>query len=327
MMKISIEEHWGNLDTSKIIQKYLEEENFLTVDPDLMPSVQPKMGVDGFETHRLPEMDENEVVMQVISLGSPGIQAIENTQEAIELAKRLNDLQHEIINRNPTRFAGFAALPLQDPQAAADELERAVKQLGFKGAMVQGHSRGEYLDDEKFWCVWEQAAELEVPIYLHIRDSLKDQIKIYDGYPELLGPTWNWGVEAGTHAMRIICSGVFDAFPKASLILGHLGELLPYFLGRMDEGFILTGGKKKGKLKKMPSAYVKENILVTTSGLWQPEALLCAIGALGADRVLFAADYPFVDTKTAVELIEKTPLSEDVKKQIYYDNAKRILRL
>jgi 2,3-dihydroxybenzoate decarboxylase len=128
-------------------------------------------------------------------------------------------------------------LPLQDPKAAADELERAVAQLGFKGALVNGHTNGEYLDERKFWGVWERAEQLGVPIYLHPADSPSDQMKIYQGYPGLRSAVWNWTVETATHALRIICSGIFDAFPKVTLLLGHIGEALPYTLQRIDEGY------------------------------------------------------------------------------------------
>jgi 2,3-dihydroxybenzoate decarboxylase len=191
--------------------------------------------------------------------------------------------------------------------------------------MIQGHTNGEYLDEQKFRVLWERAEALEVPIYLHIMEPSREAKKIYEGHPELEGPIWSWGVEAATHALRIIGAGVFDAFPKAILILGHLGESLPYLLGRLDEGYIMAF--KARKLKKLFSQYIKENILITTSGKYQPEALVCAVSALGADRILFAADYPWVNLKEAVEFIERTPLSDPDKEKIYHLNAERWLKL
>jgi 2,3-dihydroxybenzoate decarboxylase len=150
-------------------------------------------------------------------------------------------------------------------------------------------------------------------------------IKEYEDHPELMGPTWSWGVEAATQALRIIGSGVFDAFPKATLILGHLGESLPYLLGRLDEGY--TMAFKARKLKKLLSQYIRENVLITTSGLYRPEALTCAIQAMGADRVLFACDYPFVDPKESVRIFEETPIGPEEREKIYHLNAERWLKL
>jgi 2,3-dihydroxybenzoate decarboxylase len=241
-------------------------------------------------------------------------------------AKKINDAQAEIIGKYPGRFAGFAGLPTQDPKAAADELERAVKQLGFKGAMIQGSTHWEYLDAEKYWVIWERAAALEVPIYLHVQEPSFDSAKVYAGHPELTGATWAWGVETGTHALRIINAGVFDAFPKATLILGHMGEMLPYLLGRLDEGYAMAA-KSGRKLQKKLSEYVRSNILVTTSGLYRPEALLCAINAMGEDRVLYAMDYPFVQPRDSIECFENTPMSPEVREKVSYLNAKRWLKL
>src|SRR5208283_3506150 len=215
-----------------------------------------------------------------------------------------------------TRFAGFASLPTQDPKAAADELERTVTQLGFKGAMIQGHTNGEYLDEQKFWVLWERVEALGAPIYLHVNEPSRESRMMYEGHPELSGPVWSWVVETATHALRIVGAGVFDAFPKATLILGHLGEGLPFYLGRLDEGYAMAFKPKK--LKKLLSEYVKENIAITTSGKYQPEALVCSITAMGADRVLFAADYPWVTPKEAVEHVERTPISDPDKEKIYH---------
>jgi 2,3-dihydroxybenzoate decarboxylase len=197
-----------------------------------------------------------------------------------------------------------------DPKAAADELERTVVQLGFKGIMVKGTTNGEYYDEQKFWVLWERAERLGVPIYLRPAEPSPD----YRGHPELKGPIWSWGVETATHTLRIVGSGVFDAFPKATLILGHLGESLPFLLGRLDEGYVMS--HKPVKLKKLYSQYIKDNIVVTTSGKYRPEALLCTIAALGVDRVLFAVDYPWVTNKAGVECLENTPLSDSDREKI-----------
>jgi len=324
MKKISIEEHWGTPEIAKIKDEWVERTGLpWSVNLSEVPFVSQRIG--DFEKYRLPIMDEAGITMQVLSTGSPGIQGIEEAGRAISLAKRINDLQAEIIQRYPGRFAGFACLPTQDPREAARELERTVTQLGFKGAMVQGHTNFEYLDEEKFWVLWECAEALGVPIYLHINDPCREVRKMYEGHPELMGPIWSWGVEAATHALRIIGAGVFDEFPKAILILGHLGESLPYLLGRLDEGYVMAFKRKR--LKRLFSEYIRGNILITTSGKYRPEALLCAVSAMGVDRVLFAVDYPYVDPRESVGLVEKTPLSDEEKEKIYHLNAERWLKI
>ncbi len=294
-----------------------------SVNPAETPLVGPRLG--DFEKFRLPLMDESGITLQVLSSGSPGVQGIIDPRTAAATARKINDAAAEIIRKYPGRFSGFACLPTQAPKAAADELERAVTRLGLKGAMIQGHTHFEYLDEQKYWILWERAEALGVPIYLHIMEPSHEARKIYRGHPELEGPIWSWGVEAATHALRIIGAGVFDAFPKAILILGHLGESLPYLLGRLDEGYVMAF--KTRELKRSFSQYIKENVLITTSGKYQPEALVCAISAVGADRILFAADYPWVSPKEAVALIERTPIGDSDKEKIYHLNAERWLKI
>jgi len=324
MKRICVEEHWGTPEVAEIKAKWLARTGLsASVNFAETPLVGPRIG--DFEKFRLPLMDESGITMQVLSSGSPGVQGIIDRETAVATAKKINDAEAEIIRKYPGRFAGFACLPTQDPKAAADELERTVTRLGFKGAMIQGHTNFEYLDEQKFWVLWERAEALGVPIYLHIMEPSHEARKIYEGHRELEGPIWSWGVEAATHALRIIGAGVFDAFPKTILILGHLGESLPYLLGRLDEGYVMAF--KSRKLKRLFSQYIKENILITTSGKYQPEALVCAISAMGADRILFAADYPWVSLKEAVDLVERTPISDSDKEKIYHLNAERWLKL
>lgn len=304
--RIAVEEHWTSEDVREAIQR--PKSAFSDRQADLGEI-------------RLAEMDAAGIAMQVIANSS--YQGITDASKAIFLAKKNNDHLAEMIRQHPDRFAGFAALPTQDPKAAADELERAVKQLGFKGAMVEGqdHANWEYLDSQKFWSLWERAAALGVPIYLHPNTPSLDSFKLVDGHPELQSLMWAGGVYTATHALRLMGSGVFDAFPGAVIMLGHLGELLPYWLGRLDES------SRQWKVKKRPSQYIRENVLVTTSGHYRPEALLCAMAAMGADRVLFATDYAAVDGKVAVEVFEKTPMSDGDREKIYHVNAERWLRL
>ena len=273
---------------------------------------------------RLADMDRDGMTMQVT--GSTAVQAVTDVAKAIDLAKRSNDAQAALVEKHRGRLAAFASIPTQDPKAAAAELERAVTQLGFKGAMVGGRANGEFLDADKYRVLWERAAALESPIYIHPADPTPDVMQPYESRPVLYGNTWVWGVETATHALRVIAAGIFDAYPQAQLILGHLGETLPCLLGRLDEGLSSVKPEAKG-MKKVFSAYIKENILVTTSGWYQPEALVCVIGAVGADRVLFATDYPWVDSSLAIRMFEQTPISAADREKIYHGNAERLFGL
>lgn len=276
--------------------------------------------------YRIAAMDDVGTTMQVIS--PQQILQRPTLSEAIGLAKKRNEEFAELIAKHPDRFVGFGCLPLQDPKAAADELERAVKQLGFKGTMIRAIPNYEKLDQEKWWVLWERAADLGVPIYIHPTDPAPEFLKMYDGRPELLGSTYAWGVETATHAMRVLSSGVFDAFPKAIMMLGHLGEGIPILLGRMDRewGNVLPEYRKAKKDKL--SAYFKENVVITTSSLYYPEALLCAIAAIGIDRVLYSDDFPnYWPGRKALDHFEATPMSDAEREKIYHLNAERWLKL
>lgn len=324
MKKIAIEEHWATKELSELSAKVSKgQKNAEWRDPKAFSVSFPKLW--DFEKVRLPMMDDLGITMEVLSISHNVLQQLTDSATSVPLAHKINDTQAELIGKHPDRFAGFASLPTADPKAAADELERTVTKLGFKGAMINGHSNWQYLDEQKYWVIWERAAALGVPIYLHPNEPSAESAKIYNGYTELMGPTWAWGVETATHALRIIVSGVFDAFPTSTLILGHLGESMPYLLGRFDEGYAMT--LKGRKLKRVPSEYIRENLMITTSGLYRPEALLCAISAMGSDRVLYAVDYPFADPKASMEAFEHTPMSEADREKIFHLNAERLLKL
>lgn len=317
MKKIALEEHVlpPGFELPADMKKILAADFFAQMTAQLRD----------LEHTRLPEMDTYEVQTQVLSLPI-GLELETNTMTAITRAKQANDGIAEIVRKHADRFLGFAVLPMQNPEVAADELERAVTQLGFKGAMVNGHANGEMLDEAKFWVVWERAEALGVPIYLHPGRALVGQVnKLYQGYPELLGPTWNWGCETGAFALRLIFSGVFDAFPRSTLILGHMGEMLPFVLWRLDSRAKISAGTKK--MQRLPSEYIKANIMITISGQFAPEPLLCSLLTLGAERILFSIDYPFESTSEAAHFIETAPISEADKERICYRNAERLLGL
>ena len=273
---------------------------------------------------RLRDMDEVGIDMQVLSFPMPIYDF--DTAEGTTVISKVNDAIGAAVREHPDRFAGFAALFLKDPDAAADELERAVKQLGLKGTLVLPHVEGEYIDAKKYWPVFETAARLGVPVYIHPDSPSPDRLKQYSDYPELVGAMWGYAAETGLAAMRLICSGIFDEYPGLQIILGHMGEALPYWLWRMDNSWRGRPGLAR-KLKKAPSEYIKNNFFITTSGmLWLP-ALLCSYLALGADRILFAVDYPFGLGKETVQFIESAPICDSDKEKICHSNVEKLLKL
>jgi predicted TIM-barrel fold metal-dependent hydrolase len=274
---------------------------------------------------RLSDMDKLGIERSILSCFNYGsVQLDSDSARAVDTARRMNDILAERVKEHPDRFSGFAALPLQNPTASVAEFRRCVTKLGFHGAMVNGHTHREYLDEQQFWPLWKAAEELGVPIYLHPWSSPSDQLKAYDGYPDILGPTWNWTVETAFHALRIICSGVFDAYPKAKLILGHMGELLPYHMTRFDQGWQFYAGHKA---KHPITYYMRNNVWITTSGNVSPTSLTGAVMALGADRILFATDYPFDPGPTFLQILESGVLSEADLEKVYRGNALRMFKL
>jgi 2,3-dihydroxybenzoate decarboxylase len=277
-----------------------------------------------FGDRRLEVMDKNGVDFAVLSLSGPGVQIERDTQTAVRVARLANDKLAREIQKRPKRYGGFAHLAMQDPIGAADELERCVRDLGFQGAMIDGHTNGAYLDDDRFSPIWERASALRAPIYIHPGNP-PDKPYMYSGHPELWGPVWSWGVETANHALRILFGGVFDRYPQACVILGHMGEALPFQLWRFDSRWKVANRARE--LNKQPSEYIRTNIAVTTSGVFSLEPLLCTVSALGEENVMFSIDYPFEDSATACTFIDTAPISEDLRAKLCYRNAKVKLRL
>ena len=277
-----------------------------------------------FGEMRLAVMDRAGIERCVLSLAGPGVQAERDPKTAVRRARESNDFLAREVAKRPDRYSGFAHLPMQDPAAAADELERAMRDLKFCGAMINGHTNGQYLDHPSLDPFWERAQALDALIYLHPADPVTPA-PVLDGHKGLRRATWEWTFETGSHALRIIFGGVFDRFPRARLALGHLGETLPFLLWRFDSragpGFYAV------KLAKLPSQYVKDNIVVATSGMCSAEPLACTIGALGHDRVMFAADYPFESVEEAAHFIDGVSLDEKVRNDICFNTAARLLKL
>jgi 2,3-dihydroxybenzoate decarboxylase len=275
---------------------------------------------------RLAEMDAVGLDMQVLSLNSPGIQAETDAAAAVAQAASANDLLAGVVADHPDRFAGFAALPLQDPDAAAKELERAVSELGMRGALVNAHTQGRYLDDPALRVVWERAEGLDVPLYLHPANGV-GMPHVIEGHPELVGPMWSWGPETATHFLRLVFGGVFDDFPQAKVLLGHMGEGLPYVLWRLDSRWDYHNHRGIELARGNPSEYVRHNLYITTSGVCSAPPLLCALLALGSDHILFGTDYPFEEMAAATSFLESAPVSEADRAKIAHLNAERLLGL
>jgi 2,3-dihydroxybenzoate decarboxylase len=278
---------------------------------------------------RIGDMDETGIDKQIISLTGPGVQ-IFDAATAVALAQTYNDELGEAVRRHPDRFAGLAAVAPQDPAAAARELERAVTRLGLRGAIINSHTHGEYLDDTKFWPIFEAAEALDVPVYIHPQTPPKQMIEPFLERG-LDGAIFGFGVEVGLHLLRIIVSGALDRFPKLRIVVGHLGEGLPYWLFRIDFFHARSVRTKRYEklppLEKRPSEYMKENIYVTTSGMaWEP-VILYAREVLGAQRVLYAMDYPYQFVPAEVAVTDGLPISDAEKKDFYQRNAERVFGL
>jgi 2,3-dihydroxybenzoate decarboxylase len=265
--------------------------------------------------------------MQVLSLTAPGIQMQPDTQTAVADARTANDFLATVISEHPGRFQGLAAIPLQDPRQAAAELRRAVAELGLCGALVNDHTLGHYLDEPQYEPCWEALQDLGAPLYIHPNPVPADQWKVLRGYPGLDHGTWSWNHRTGGHALRLIFGGVFDKFPGARIILGHMGEFLPAQLFRIDLRYRDLDPKKQQQLKRLPSEYFGANVAITTSGVFSHQALTDAIQTIGLDNVMFSIDYPYESTEQAAEFIRTAPLAPADKAQVAHANAERILRL
>ncbi|MCL4676598.1 MAG: amidohydrolase family protein [Pararhodobacter sp.] len=316
--KIALEEHFMHPDFFEYFGK-----TAINISPALFGKAREAL-LD-FGERRLAAMDLIGVEKSVLSLAGPGVQAEKRTDTATRLAHQVNDFLAAEMARNPTRYGGFAHLAVQDPTAAADELERCVRDLGMQGAMINGQTGGTYLDDDRYAPLWERAADLGVPIYIHPNNP-PEQVHMYHDHPELFGPVWSWTVETATHALRLVFAGVFDRYPNARLILGHMGETLPFLLWRLDSRWEISN-RGAMTLEMPPSEYFKRNIWVTTSGVCADAPLRCTLDTMGEDRVLFAVDYPFEHPAEAGDWIEAAPITDAQRRKICFDNAAGLLRL
>ena len=275
---------------------------------------------------RLRDMDTAGIDLQVLSHTAPAVQKLPGSV-AVPLARGVNDRLQRIVEAHPTRFAAFATLPTDDPDAAAAELERCVTQHGFKGAMVHGLTGGAFLDERRFWPILAAAEALDVPIYLH--PSVPSPVvteAYYEPYaaefPMLLRAGWGFTAETATQAIRLVLSGALEAYPRLKLILGHLGETLPFLLWRVDQALSREGNRPL----RFRDAFSR-HFWVTTSGFFSNPALLCTMMEMGIDRVMFSVDWPFVDNKQGVDWLNAAPICAEDRAKVFGTTATSLLRL
>jgi predicted TIM-barrel fold metal-dependent hydrolase len=315
--KIGFEEHFNLPQYDHDLPRYESPERMLEVRRQLLDLADERLG----------EMDASGIGYALLSLTAPGIQAVTDPKKAVTHARQANDALAEIVDANPTRYGGMAALPLQDPEAAIAELERCTTQLGFHGTMVNGFSdtsdgRGWYYDHERYLPFWERVESLGVPVYLHPRNPLPANSGIYEGHPELMGAVWEFTVETATHALRLFTSGLFDRVPEVKLVLGHFGETLPNFMWRIEHRLNTMGDRIK--TRKPLREYMQKNLYVTTSGNHHTPALNNALTELGVDHVLFSSDYPYESMREAADWFDNADISDNDRIKIGYTNALRL---
>ena len=271
---------------------------------------------------RIREMDEAGIDLQVISENNPATQNLD-AETAVKLARASNDVLHEAVRRRPDRFAGFATLPTPDPKAAADELERAVAKLGFRGAMIMGLTQGHFMDHKRFRPIFERAVGLDVPLYIHPTPPHPAvQEAYFKEYPVLAVAPLGFTLETLTHTFRLIVSGLFDEFPTLKIIVGHLGETAPFLLWRTDN--ILS---ERAPMSRAFAEYYREHFWLTTSGAFSNSALTCSIAEMGAEKILFSIDWPFMSNRAGRKWMDAAPVSDHDRKLILGENAKKLLKL
>src|ERR1700761_9525531 len=321
--KIALEEHFAIPETLEDSHGYFPEDVWQEV----------KSRVMDIQERRIREMDDNGIEMMLLSLNAPAVQAILDKTRAAEIARKANDYLAEQVRKRPQRFAGLAALAMQDPDAATRELERCVKELGFRGVLVNGFSQSGdadsvlYYDLPQYRPFWATMEKLDVPFYLHPRNPLPRDARIYDGHPWLMGPIWAFGQETAVHALRLMASGLVDAHPRLNIILGHMGENLPYGIWRVDNSNAWIPNRNKWPAKKRLGEYFSSNFFLTTSGNFRTQALMNAMLEIGADRIMFSTDWPFENIDHAANWFDACAISENDRLKIGRTNARRLFKL
>ena len=339
MIRIATEEAWATPELLARYRKLLEEKPqawdpgfrslwgfFLGATPRATALAER---IQDLGARRIADMDSSGIAKQLLLLTSPGVQVFDPSVGSA-IARETNDVLSEAISKHPDRYAGLAAIAPHDAANAVKELERAVRRLGLKGAVVNSHTHGRYLDEPEFWPIFEAAEALDVPVYIHPNTPPPAMIAPF--LPRGLdGAIYGFAVETGLHLLRIIVGGVFDRFPKLKIAVGHLGEGLPFWLFRLDfmHRSMVMSRRYPGAqpLARKPSEYLKENVWITTSGMqWAPAILFCQ-QVLGFDRVLYAMDYPYQFVAEEVKVTDELPITEEQRRLLYQANAERLFKL
>ncbi len=319
--KVALEEHFAIPDTLQDSAGFVPEVYWRELSARLLD----------IQDRRLREMDAGGVETMILSLNAPAVQAVADAATADELARRANDYLAEQVARRPDRFQAFAALPMQDPDLAARELERCMA-MGFRGALVNGFSEvgGDevrYYDLPIYRGFWSECERLEAPFYLHPRNPLPQDSRIYQGHPWLMGPTWAFAQETAVHALRLMGSGLFDEHPGLTIVLGHMGEGIPYMLWRIDNRNAWVKAPKLHAARRTMAEYFRENFYITTSGNFRTQTLIDAILEIGADRILFSTDWPFENVDHACAWFDAASISEPDRLKIGRTNARGLFGL
>jgi predicted TIM-barrel fold metal-dependent hydrolase len=318
MRVIALEEHFWTPAIAEAIGAFR--------NPDAGPDSPLGANLADLGDRRLAAMDAYGIDLQVISHTTPGVQHLDPAT-AVPLAREANDALAAAVRAHPDRFAGFATLPTSDPAAAAEELSRAVEELGLLGAMVNGHTSGRFLDGPAFGVLLERFARLDVPLYLHPTEPVPAvRSAYYEGFAPavtwfLSAAAWGWHSETALHVLRMVLGGVFDRHPQLRVIIGHMGEMLPFMLQRIDDNLPprVTG------LDRLPSEYVLDRVVITTSGLFSVPPLRCALDVFGLERVLFSIDWPYAPNEAGRRLLDEAPLSGADLELFAHGNAERVL--
>ncbi|MGY2876392.1 gamma-resorcylate decarboxylase [Marmoricola sp. URHA0025 HA25] len=324
--KIALEEHWAIPETLQDSAGFVPGTYWEELQDRLLD----------VQDRRLKLMDEHGIEIMILSLNAPAVQAIPDTVRAVEVARLANDALAEECAKRPDRFRAFAALPLQDPDAAAAEMHRCVNDLGFVGALVNGfsqsasHGSGQvplYYDLPQYRSFWAEVASLDVPFYLHPRNPLPQDARIYDGHPWLLGPTWAFAQETAVHALRLMASGLFDEHPSLQIVVGHMGEGIPAMLWRIDNRNAWVDLPKSYPAQRRFVDYFCENFHITTSGNFRTQTLIDALLEIGSDRIMFSTDWPFENIDHAANWFDSASISEGDRTKIGRTNATRLFKL
>jgi len=335
-LRIATEEAWAPADLLKRWRKLLHDKSFhdpgflalwgffLEQDVGYTNTMVEKL-VD-LGAGRIADMDATGIDRQLLLLTAPGVQVFRDPAEALDMARASNDEVADACRKYPERFSALAAIPPQDPVAAAREMDRAINQLGLNGVVINSHTHGEYLDDPRFWEIFEAAEALDAAIYIHPQAPPPNMVTEF-AKRGVEGAVMGFQVEVALHTVALILAGVFDRFPRLKLVIGHGGEGLPFWLYRLDYQQKVILANRGTKLAHPISEYLKRNVFMTTSGMgWEPAILFCQ-QVMGVDNILYAMDYPYEFNAEEVRVTDNLPISDTDKKKLYQTNAERIFKL